>query len=219
MSPRVVVISSGWKPPTRRLCERSVAAQTGVTVEHRCIDASQQARPEVASVNQWGAAQDLPPETICALVDLDDWLMHPGALARAAHEHQRGAWVTYGSFVHSDGRPGFAAPYAPGEPWRTTPWRATHLKTMRAGLLQHIPREALDWKPGEPIDRAVDLFLMFACLELAGHDRASFIADPLYVYNLPSSFEATAAPSALGREKIIERWVRSRSPYERIASL
>jgi hypothetical protein len=84
----------------------------------------------------------------------------------------------------SDGKRGIAAPYSHDENVRTSPWRATHLKTARAGLLQRLD------EPTElPGPHPWDMFIMMPCIEMAGHDRSIFIPDVLYVYNESNSWE------------------------------
>ena len=43
--PRVTVLSTGFRAPTARICRASVAAQRGVQVEHRYVEASEQSPP------------------------------------------------------------------------------------------------------------------------------------------------------------------------------
>ena len=141
-------------------------------------------------------------------------------------------WVTYGTFVTTDGKRGFGAKYDSND-YRKEPWRASHLKSFRAGLLQamrledlHIPPQlacagaapgalaGLHW-----IDRAVDLAIMFAVMEMAGPDRVRFIPDILAVYNFTASFEANADDEEKSREKAIDRFVRAQKPYKRLDNL
>lgn len=147
---------------------------------------------------------DLPPETIVAWVDGDDWLSRPDALEIIREAYQDpDVWLTWGSFNYADGRPGWAGDYhiqtkIHGS-FRNEVWRATHLKTFRAGLFQRIELKSLLEPCDTPnpdlllalvsgarlprwLDRAVDLAVMFPMLEMA-RERCAFIELPLYVYS------------------------------------
>jgi Methyltransferase domain len=215
--PRVTVISTGFKAPTAHLCRASVAAQVGVQVEHRYVEASEQRPPKTKIENLLEQVADLPPDRIVALVDGDDWLAHPEALARVAETHRRGAWVTYGQFMDVRGGTGFAAPYERPD-YRQMPWLATHLKTFRAGLMQRIDPEDLKFE-GSWIERDDDPAFMFPILEMAGHRRQFFIADILYVYNSTASWETTAPAGELARQAMIDKFIRAKKPYPQIPSL
>ena len=208
---RVTVVSTGLFAPTKAICLASVAAQRGVAVDHVYIEAGEQAERLTVSENLFRAIHALPPERIVAWIDGDDWLAHPMALARAAKEHESGAWVTYGQFMYADGAPGFAAPYA-GTEVREQAWKATHLKTFRAGLFQRIDVDDLQLD-GEWVSLAVDMAIMFPMLEMAGPGRARFISDVLYVYNFRSSFQANANPRERARELECDRRIRAKRPY------
>jgi hypothetical protein len=191
----------------------------GVTWEHRYIEASEQSPPRTKLENLAEAIAPLPADTVVALVDGDDHLAHRGALARVMREHAMGYWVTYGSFVQTDGKPGFAAPYGEGESYRATAWRLTHLKTFRAGLFNRIRREDLMFE-GAWIDRGDDPAFMFPIVEQAGRDRVRHVEDVVYVYNAADSWERTQATrEAKQRELAIVAHVRGLDAYERIDSL
>ena len=213
---RTIVLSTGWKSPHADVCKASVRAQ-GLAIEHRYIEASEQNPRRTKLENLVEMAANLEPEDMIAFVDGDDWLARRTALSRAAEEHAAGAWVTYGSFVQSDGKPGFAEPY-PTPEYRKHPWLATHLKTVRAGIFQRIDRAHLHYR-GEWIDRADDPAFMWPCLEMAGADRVCFIPDTLYVYSYSTSWELTASPAERQHERDIVAHLRKLPPYERLESL
>jgi len=212
----IVVVSTGYNPPSREPCLMSVASQQGVAVDHRWVDAAMQGpNPPCALENILRLTQDLPPEMPVALVDLDDWLCRPDALYIAADAHRAGAWVTYGSFRFATGEPGFAAPYQLGEDVRASAWRATHLKTFRAGLLRRIDPADLQIR-GAWIRPAADLAIMFPMMEMAGPDRAWFIPHVLYVFNEISSHEKMHGWTESARNAEI---VRGKKPYARTPQL
>lgn len=214
---RVVVLSTSLTSPNASICKASVESQEGVEVEHRCLDAADQHPRKTKIENLIDMTSNITPETILAFVDGDDWLAHKGALARAVAEHQAGAWVTYGSFVQSDGKPGFAREYATTE-YRKVPWLGTHLKTIRAGLFRRIHPIDLKFN-GAWIDRADDPSFMWPCMEMAGPERVKFIRDVLYVYSYESCWERTASPEERAHERAIAAYIRSLPPYDRLESL
>ena len=207
MLPKITIISTGWAPPTKQRCVDSVAAQVGVKCEHVVIDAALQDPPREHFENLIEAVEALPDDRVVACVDLDDWLADEYALAKVAAMHVDGALVTYGSFRFSDGREGWATPYAPGEDIRKT-WRATHLKTFRAGLFKRVRREDLTYR-GAWAKHARDHLLMFPMIEMAG-PRARFCPDVLYVYNRDSG--AYSEGDRREEQRLVDH-ARSLPPY------
>jgi len=206
----ITVISTSFGSTSSR-CVESVARQTQVEVEHVRIEETDPGRSKIENV--LAAVRSLPPKSIVALVDGDDELACPDALARAAQWHHAGAWVTWGSFRYADGSPGFASPYRYDETPRRAPWRATHLKTLRAGIVQRIP-EAYLRGAAHRWTRADDMGIMFAAIELAGIDRSVYIDDVLYVYSLETAYELTGGDMA--RLKADEDYLRSLAPLDRL---
>lgn len=213
----IYVVSTGFNPPTEKVCRESVRAQRGVVAKHRYINAALQTPPVTAPENFLEFVADLNAEDIVVSLDLDDWLATPDALLTVQRAHDAGAWVTYGSYITADGARGIAAPYETTN-YRREPWRASHLKSYRAGLLHRIKREDLHFN-GAWITRSWDLAMMLPCLEMAGTDRIKFIPDVLYIYNYASSFERNARIADLVFEKDCERHIRSMKPYDRLESL
>jgi hypothetical protein len=214
----VTVVSTGFAPTTYRACEKSVAAQRGVALDHVVIDASKQMRPLTKIENLIAAIGKLPPNRVVALVDLDDKLTSSGALSAAMNWHAGGAWLTYGSFRYADGRPGFGGPYEAGESVRRSAWRLTHLKTFRAGLFQRIKPSDLMFK-GKWIDRADDFAFMMPMAEMAGLDRCRYLREEHYEYNFAGSFEHTSTDEEKAHELAIATHVRKLRPYKRIETL
>ena len=207
------VISTGLPGPHVDGCRRSVEEQ-GVTCDHHWMVAiGDNPRAHFDYLSEVIAG--LHPLDIVVSVDLDDVLL-PGALATIAKAHLAGAWMTWGSFRFSDGRPGFAAPLA-GEP-RFAPWSMTHLKSYRAGLVQRIRRDDL-MVGGEWLPHARDLAVMIPCAEMAGPDRRKFLPEILYEYHLETSGEWTGGAAFLAAERRCVEYVRSRPRYGRIEAL
>lgn len=89
-------------------------------------------------------------DDIVALVDGDDRLLAEDVLERIAAVYARGdCWLTYGSYTsRADGvADGTCEPYPPdvvrANGFRRARWRASHLKTFRAGLWRHVDAATL----------------------------------------------------------------------------
>lgn len=90
--------------------------------------------------------RSLPDEEVVVWLDGDDWLVPNDALEIVLRAHESGALVTYGQFQWmSTGQPGFAAQHDHTLPRASSPWRATILRTFRAGLVRRIKEEDLRW--------------------------------------------------------------------------
>ena len=118
---------------------------------------------------------------------------------------------------YSDGRMGFAAPYHVGEDVRSSPWRATHLKSYRAGLFQRLRAEDLAWPEGAPVPW--DFVEMMAAIEQAGWERTAFLAPILYVYAFQHSHEFRSGAAGQAQEIALAADIRARKPYVRIYEL
>ena len=206
------VVSTGLAAPTREKCKLSVLhMQRDVNLSHTYVDSL----PDVDVItNLANVICGFDPEDIVVWLDGDDWLVRDDACAIVKAMHDAGAWVTWGSFVFADGRPGFAAPVNWGTPIRRQPWVTTHLKSFRAGLFQQLREEDLKWEPGAQVPW--DMVVMFAAIEMAGGRRCTFCPEVLSAYNLANSNEWKNGP---GEERRIEQVIRARAPYPLLESL
>lgn len=202
MSLPIVVTSTAVNAGAHALeCTRSVARQTVRGWRHVYIDAA--STDDTAAQAHRGGDVDrtivlardvrlplfanllpvwrsLAPETVIVWLDGDDHLATDRALEVVLAAHEGGALATYGQFVWSDGSLGFAAPVGPDP--RREPWRATILRTFRAGLAQAIRQEDLRQPSGELVDMACDQAVMLPVVEMAA-ERAMFVPQVLAVYN------------------------------------
>ena len=216
----MIVISTAFGAPTERLCRTSVLMQS-----HRCdhvyIDAAKQKEPKTHAENLWAVVAGLPPREIVVQLDGDDWLSSRDALAKLDEVYASGdVWLTYGSFVTSSGnRGGNCSAYAPYENVRQSPWRATHLKTFRAGLFQRVDPAHLKLPDGRWTHLSVDRACMFPMIEMAGWDRTRYIADELSVYHYEHSYENNMTPQAAKAAHDASMHFASLPRYERIRSL
>jgi len=158
------------------------------------------------------------PNDRVALVDLDDALANDRALATAEKFHEAGAWVTYGSYVTTSGRPPkFHGAYKAGENLRAAKWKATHLRTFRYGLWKHIRPRDLRGADGCWFKAAYDLAMFFPMMELAGPERVRHIPDTLYLYNDTSPHNDHKVQWE--EQKRCERYIRRLPPYKQVEVL
>jgi len=132
-------------------------------------------------------------QDIIGIVDGDDWLSSINAFERIVQEYRStGCWVTYGSYMCSDGKTGNCTkPLSPvhlecearGRGFRDAPWIFSHFFTGKAFLWKAVPRDLLIFD-GALEDRApADQVFNLAIAELASSQNISNIPDILYIYN------------------------------------
>jgi hypothetical protein len=143
----------------------------------------------------------LPPDAIVIHLDGDDQIT-PGTADVIANAYEDpSVWLTYGSFMRSDGvrDRDWHAPF--GTRYESRPvrydrrrfrdqaWRASHLRTFRAGLFRAMPHSHLSGAPrhfhdmGSYFTTCVDRAIMLGMLELAG-ERYRVIQEVLCLYNV-----------------------------------
>lgn len=160
----------------------------------------------------------LPDDEIVVWLDGDDWLAHDRALEVVAEAYtDPDVWLTYGQFMMPDGSIGFAARYPAGANVRKIDWRATHLKTFRAGLGKKIKPRDLHKPDGSWCDLAIDHAVMYPLLEMAG-ERYACIDQVVCVYNFASSWWATHDGAARAVERAEDDRFRAMPSYERLAA-
>lgn len=167
--------------------------------------------------NCWAIWKKLPDDEVIVWLDGDDWFAIDTALDVVARTYASPCepWLTYGSFLFSDGRLGLCSQYEPHENVRTAPWRASHLKTFRAGLVKQLnPKDML--KPdGSWCDLAIDKVIMYPLIEMAG-DKHICSSHILCVYNTKHSW--WAQQSDKDRQVEIDEVMRLqlKKPYPRL---
>lgn len=188
-----------------------------------------------AVANRYRTIRELRPETIVIEVDGDDRLATPGAVSRVVREYARPlsegpeVWLTFGQYrFWPSGQIGLASPYPPeivaAGAFRKDAWRASHLKTYRAGLFQriepkdlHRPIFARDGTQtdGSWVTLTYDQLIMLTLLEMAG-ERHAFIPDVLYDYNTlhPLCDMHNATVRAEGAKECAR--IRAMAPYTRL---
>ncbi len=198
------------------LGDETLSAATKEASDDLRIDVRVPATPSATRLaNLLPVWRSLPDDEIIVWLDGDDELL-PHALERVLDAHRKGAWVTYGQFS-VNGHRGFAAPV--GDNPRCEPWRATHLKTFRAGLVKQMRDADFRELDGSYAGHVPDARIMFGVLELAGRDRSVFIPDVLYVYNEANSFCANASTEEMNLMSLEFDRVRGFASYARTDSL
>src|SRR5574341_247100 len=141
------------------------------------------------------------PEDVVVLVDGDDRLADAHVLERLVDYYKRGAWMTYGGSVHSDGTPGTFGAYPQRisragafHEWR---WCGTHLRTFKRFLLDQLA-DADFLVEGEWPKMAGDVAFMLPMLQMSC-ERAVYVNAPLYIYTVdnPDSEHHTDAPEQM----------------------
>ena len=200
-----------------------VAAQVQAARGDRRTVLRQNTRRKAAlhnAVETWNA---LPDDEIVVWLDGDDWLAHDRALEVLAETYtDPDVWLTYGQFMMPDGTIGFASRYPEDANVRKLDWRATHLKTFRAGLVKKIKPIDLQRPDAQGrlmgwCDLAIDHAVMYPLLEMAG-ERYAAIDRVLCVYNFDSSWWATHDAAARAVERAEDERFRAMPSYDRLAT-
>ena len=245
-TPFFVVTSTG-KGCDPRPCIESVKSQTYPYYRHRYIGADMKTAAEAVvwagprtSVdhspltvveNVYRYWQTLRDSDVVVWLDGDDRLEHPGVLEFLARIYrERDPWLTYGSFrfepPQEEAYPHFGMRYQLGADVRGWQWRASHLKTFRAGLVKRVREESLRRLPANHIgpvppeegwtEYCTDRVFMLPMLEMAG-ERYEAIPEVLSVYNFGASFSATNRdPEKTAAEETERRRIHSLPKYERL---
>lgn len=205
-----VIVDAKSSDETLRLAQTYADTAPNVTVRSN----ADEERRKAALENCWEIWKDLPDDEVIVWLDGDDWLAHDQALEIVARAYaaEKEPWLTYGQFMFQDGEVGFANPYPPGKHARLDPvWRATHLKTFRAGLVKKL--NPSDLMNGDAwVDLAIDRAVMWPLLEMAG-DHYTCIHQILSVYNYDASWAANRPPAELEKEFAEVRRLRGLTPY------
>jgi hypothetical protein len=186
----IVVTSTAAHAETAVDCAESVRTQTEPHAHwFACADAFTleraqgrdthtflSAKPCLANlIDMWLQCDDAD---VIVHLDGDDWLPDDRVLERVAADYASDrVWLTYGSFERSDGvrdhvwDSAFGLAYEINNPVRQQRWRASHLKTFRAGLVKrliHTAGECLLDLRGFLFDTCIDRAVMLPLLELSG---------------------------------------------------
>jgi glycosyltransferase involved in cell wall biosynthesis len=160
-----------------------------------------------------GISQAKPgPEDIVCILDADDWL-YPFALEVVAHTYfKKKCLATYGSFEleSSMEKSSICKPYGRHDVPRKSKWRASHLKTFKGKVFDHIPPCYLQHN-GMWVTHASDLALMMSVMEVAGIDRCQHIPRVLYHYRNQTPYTQDRA-----MQKKYDKIIRAKKPLHRV---
>lgn len=122
---------------------------------------------------------------VAVVVDADDFISKDAlaTIEKAYREHDNIA-VTHGSYLKmSKGKRTRVSKANPikGD-IRKLPWRSSHLKSIKWGILKQINKYWFMHK-GKWLEAASDLALMFPCIEIAGLENVHYIHKVIYYWN------------------------------------
>jgi glycosyltransferase involved in cell wall biosynthesis len=162
------------------------------------------------------------PNDVVLVLDGDDELDHdPKSLQTVNQAYiDNSAWFTYGSYVGKGAEKVVDLPKEirsgekPFEP-RDQPWLYGHPRTFKAHLLPHVNRTDFTYSDGSWLVKGTDRGFVYRMLELAGHDRVSYIDTPVYRYKY-SSVTSTVATVALKVRKQQIQHLMTLTPSKRL---
>ena len=137
-------------------------------------------------------------EDIVIEIDGDDFLLNSEVVSdiRKIYSDSK-VWLTNGSFMYSNGNPGFSSKCNP-DTVRKDVFRFSHLRTWKTFLWKAIPKDYLKDYNGEYFKSAADVAYTFSLLELAGEENYRFLPKLYYVYNEQSPYNDHKPGSATG---------------------
>ena len=131
-------------------------------------------------------------------LDGDDFLLNTDVVSDIRDIYSDGqVWLTNGSFMYSNGNPGFSSKCNP-DTVRKDVFLFSHLRTWKTFLWKSIPKNYLKDDDGEYFKSAADVAYTFSLLELAGEENYRFLPKLYYVYNEQSPYNDHKPGSATG---------------------
>jgi len=175
-----------------------------------------------AMCNLYDMVHSCADDDIIVTLDGDDWLAHSGVLRRVHREYQDpDVWFTWGSYMdHPQNSRGCSKPIPKqvldANSYRWKPWCTSHLRTFKAKLFKHIKREDFNGPDGKWLDVAWDLSFYMPFVEMGGH-HGRYIHDILYIYNNENPIHDYKIKQ--GKQAAMDRYIRSKKPYQRLEKL
>jgi glycosyltransferase involved in cell wall biosynthesis len=163
----------------------------------------------------------LKEDTICVILDGDDWFYNSDVLSYLNEVYQDpNIWMTNGSYViepHGMAvRPNINSSYWIGN-IRQKSWEFSHLGTFRKKLFDKIKKKHLMNSSGQYWTTTSDQAIMWPMAEMCGKENHMVIEKVLYSYNRlnPLSDDKVNRSDQLLTEKII----RQIKPYDKLENL
>jgi glycosyltransferase involved in cell wall biosynthesis len=117
-------------------------------------------------------------------VDGDDYLPDKNVFKRINEVYKDDdVWIANGSFIYSNGNPGFAQKQTNFNNIRNHRFTASHIRTWRAFLWRKIKEGDLRNVNGDYWQWSGDLCFMYPMLEMSGEEHYKFMNEINYVYN------------------------------------
>jgi glycosyltransferase involved in cell wall biosynthesis len=191
-------------------------------IEHKCKVVHNTTR-KLAMTNLYEGIHNIDPTKVVVICDGDDWFANNSVLERLAKTYSnKKIWMTYGNYQTWPEDRGSTCDLIPdkvrkNQLFRSYRWVSSHLRTFYAKLFQQIKKEDFIWKGEGFFPMTYDLAIMFPMLEMASKKHYRFITDVLYIYNISNPLNDFKVNLQLQEE--IERYIRSRQPYEPLKSL
>ena len=163
--------------------------------------------------------EDIKSEDINIVLDGDDWLSSYNVLSYLDNVYtESDCLLTYGTYVyHPTGQQGVEPSEYPdgvieSNSFRSDQWRASHLRTFKTKLFEHIDLEDLKNDDGHFFKTAYDQALMLPLLEIAG-SRSQYIDKIMHVYNRENPLNVDKVKQHLQHQTAQK--IRTKKPYER----
>ncbi len=167
------------------------------------------------------------PEEIIIHLDGDDWLYDETVLEKLnAFYNEKDCWMTYGGFIVWDGEdtePTLPYPQSTEHPefvhkyklYRQDLWRASHLRTYRAFLLQAVNLEDLrSLEDGEYYWHASDLAFQYPCMEMCPKEKIQVVDFFDCVYNHSKANQVRTHEREAASNAKYEIEIRNRKKYK-----
>jgi hypothetical protein len=157
---------------------------------------------------------------VIILLDGDDWFSSSLSLTHLNHYYSSDdCWMTYGSYImHPHGIMGPEPSEYPKEIvennlYRQDQWRASHLRTFRKHLWDHVDESDLKDSDENYYEMTYDQAIMLPLLEMSG-PRSKYIPEIMHVYNKENPLNVDKIRT---QEQVrTAQEIRSKKPYERL---
>ena len=158
-------------------------------------------------------------EDIVIELDGDDFLLSDETVSDIRKIYSdKNTWLTNGSFIYSNGTPGFSGKVNPNT-IRKDSFRFSHLRTWKSFLWKEIPKNYFLDTDGNYFKSAPDVAYSFALLELSGEKHYKFLPKTYYVYNAESPYnehKPNSSGGGFGEQERCTKVIRSFPSLEKL---